>query len=88
MRNLLPIVALALALVLALSASGCAWLTRGADDVEPEKLYSETPCTTECCCKTKSGYYSYFRCLEKPECQQAGGSCERPDTARCESTGS
>ena len=82
MRTLMP--ALVFAFAFALAAPGCAWLTRGADDAEPEKLYTETPCTTECCCKTKSGYYSYFRCQERAECEAQGGSCERADLARCQ----
>lgn len=67
----------------ALFWTGCAWLGGGKDDVAPEKLYTDKPCTTECCCTTKKGYYVYFRCLERAPCEQGGGSCKRPDLARC-----
>ena len=70
------------AMLIVAMASGCAWLTKD-DDVTPEKLYADKPCSTECCCKTKKGYYAYFRCLDRPTCDQQGGSCERADLARC-----
>ena len=63
--------------------SGCAWLGRGSDDQKPEKLYTDKPCSTECCCKTKKGYYVYFRCLDRAACESGGGICGRPDIARC-----
>jgi len=80
MRKLLPV----LMLVACTAFSGCSWLTGANDDVEPEKLYSDTPCQTECCCKTKRGYYSYFACQDRVACEGAGGDCQRPDTARCQ----
>ena len=70
-------------LVVAAVFAGCSWLARNSDDSTPEKLYADEPCATECCCKTKRGYYSYFRCLERPDCDRQGGSCERADLARC-----
>ena len=75
---------LAAALVLCLAApSGCAWLTRDSDEPAPEKLYADEPCQTECCCRTKRGYYSYFRCMDRVPCEGQGGICERADLARC-----
>ena len=71
------------AIVMVVVLSGCAWLTGDDDDVAPEKLYADKPCPTECCCKTKRGYYAYFRCLDRATCDQHGGSCERADLARC-----
>ena len=71
------------AIVVVAMLSGCSWLTRDKDET-PEKLYSDKPCATECCCKTKRGYYAYFRCLDRAPCEQQGGSCERADVARCE----
>lgn len=64
-------------------AAGCGWFGRGSDQVTPEKLYTDKPCKTECCCKTKKGYYVYFRCLDRVPCEQGGGTCDRPDIARC-----
>jgi hypothetical protein len=75
--------ALAILLTSCLSAAGCAWLGGGHEDVEPEKLNADKPCPTECCCKTTQGYYAYFRCQDRVDCAKAGGSCERPDLARC-----
>jgi hypothetical protein len=65
--------------------AGCSWIG-GGDDVAPEKLYADTPCATECCCKTKKGYYAYFRCMDREPCESEGGVCERPDLARCSGT--
>jgi len=67
----------------ALWSPGCAWLGRGSKDTAPEKLYTDKPCSTECCCTTKKGYYLYFRCMERAPCEAGGGTCERPDLARC-----
>jgi hypothetical protein len=69
--------------VACIGLAGCSWIGGGKDDVAPEKLYADTPCATECCCKTKRGYYAYFRCMERGPCESDGGSCERPDLARC-----
>jgi hypothetical protein len=77
----------ALALCLA-APSGCAWLTRDSDEQAPEKLYADEPCRTECCCRTKRGYYSYFRCVDRAPCESQGGICERADLARCSVEGS
>jgi hypothetical protein len=74
------LVALALSVTL---ASGCSWLTRKDDETTPEKLFTDRPCSTECCCKSKRGYYAYFRCAERAECERQGGTCLRADTARC-----
>ena len=70
------------AVVVVAMLSGCSWLTKD-DEETPEKLYADKPCPTECCCKTKHGYYAYFRCLDRAACDQQGGSCERADLARC-----
>ena len=73
----------ALALLLVAVFAGCSWLARNSDESTPEKLYADKPCATVCCCKTKRGYYSYFRCLDRAPCEQEGGVCERADLARC-----
>jgi hypothetical protein len=75
--------ALVVLIPIAVAIAGCSYLTRGNDEGTPEKLYADTPCPTECCCKTTRGYYAYFRCEERGACEREGGSCERPDLARC-----
>ncbi len=61
---------------------GCAWLGRGKGGA-PEPEYTDDPCQTECCCKVKKGYYVWYRCRDRAECDEVGGECLARNLARC-----
>jgi len=78
---------LAVAVVLIVSfagSTGCSYLGIGGNrDDDFEETVSKTPCETECCCKTKRGYYVWYRCKDRAACDDEGGECLRHDLARC-----